>query len=72
MPFLRLRVGELAVRNVLRSARQVLVPLTNPELHGRLVQVQAMAGRRLPPAVRAFVDHLIEDIVGRRKKVRRR
>jgi DNA-binding transcriptional LysR family regulator len=65
-------VGELAVRNVLRSARQVLVPLTNPELHGRLVQVQAMAGRRLPPAVRAFVDHLIEDIVGRRKKVRRR
>jgi DNA-binding transcriptional LysR family regulator len=64
--------GELSVQKLLRSARQVLVPLSNPEMRGRLVQVQSMAGRRLPPAMRAFVDYLIEDMVSRRGKSRRR
>ena len=65
-------VGALSVRNVLRSARQVLVPLSDPEMGGRLVQVQSMAGRRLPPAVRAFTDQLVADIAGGRKAPRRR
>lgn len=65
-------VGALSVRNILRPARQVLVPLSDPEMGGRLVQVQSMAGRRLPPAVRAFTDHLVADIVGGRKTSRRR
>lgn len=64
--------GSLSVRNRLREARQVLVPLSNPEMQQRLMQVQSMAGRRLPPAVRTFVDFLVEDIVGRRRKVRGR
>ena len=64
-------VSELTMRDLLRSSRLVLVPLTDPEMEGRVVQVQSMAGRRLPAAVRAFADHLIADIAGRRKKSRR-
>lgn len=65
-------VGELAIRKLLRASQQVLVPLRDPEMQGRLVQVQSMVGRRLPHAVRAFADHLIKDIIGQRKTSRRR
>ena len=64
--------GSLSVRNRLSKAKQVLIPLDNPEMQQRLMQVQSMAGRRLSPAVRSFVDFLVSDIAGRRRKVRGR
>ena len=64
--------GSLSVRNRLSKAKQVLVPLDDPEMQQRLMQVQSMAGRRLSPAVRTFVDFLVHDIAGRRRKVRAR
>ncbi|HEX3378731.1 MAG TPA: LysR family transcriptional regulator [Paraburkholderia sp.] len=42
----------------------VVVPLTDPQMRQRSIQVQTMAGRELPPSVRAFRDHLIARIVG--------
>lgn len=38
----------------------VVVPVTNPQLRERSIQVQTMAGRDLPASVRAFRDHLID------------
>jgi hypothetical protein len=38
------------------------VPLTNPELHQRTLQIQTMAGRTLPQAMQAFVDLLTRAI----------
>jgi hypothetical protein len=35
------------------------VPISNPELHQRTLQVQTMAGRTLPKPVSAFLDLLI-------------
>jgi len=61
-------IGSLSVCTRLRETRQVSVPLTDPEMGQRLLQVQSMAGRRLSPAVRAFADHLVKDIIGRRRK----
>jgi DNA-binding transcriptional LysR family regulator len=42
----------------------VVIPLTDPQMRQRSIQVQTMAGRELPPSVRAFRDHLIARIVG--------
>lgn len=61
--------GSLSVRNSLRANQQVLVPISNPEMNQRVLQVQTMAGRQLSPAVRAFIDVLIEDIKKRRRGV---
>ena len=33
-------------------------PITNPELHQRMLQVQTMAGRTLPHAMQAFLELL--------------
>lgn len=38
------------------------VPLTNPALHQRTLQVQTMAGRTLPQTMRAFVELLTRAI----------
>lgn len=63
--------GSLSVRNSLRAQRQVLIPITNPEMQQRALQVQTMAGRKVSPAVRAFIDALIEDIKMPRRGIAR-
>jgi hypothetical protein len=35
-----------------------VVPIRNPELQQRTLQIQTMAGRTLPHAVQAFVERL--------------
>ena len=61
--------GSLAVRNNLRAERRVLVPIASRAMQQRALQIQTMAGRHLPPAVRAFAEWLEEDIAGRRRAV---
>lgn len=39
-----------------------LIPMAEAELHQRTLQVQTMAGRKLPPAVNAFLEFLIASI----------
>ncbi|WP_263254154.1 LysR substrate-binding domain-containing protein [Saccharopolyspora rosea] len=55
-------VGPLTVRRRLDADHLAIVPVGNPELSRRSVQIQSMARRALPPAVRAFLAHLIEQI----------
>lgn len=62
-------IGSLAVRNRQRPDRQVLVPISNPEMSQRVLQVQSMAGRQLSAGVRAFCDALLADIRRRRPRV---
>ncbi len=53
-------VGYLTVRSRLKPDNLAAVPISNPELHQRTLQVQTMAGRTLPKAVGAFLgsaDH---------------
>ncbi len=54
--------GYLTVRSRLKPDRLAAVPISNPELHQRTLQVQTMAGRTLPTAVKAFLDLLVEAI----------
>ncbi len=61
--------GSLAVRNNQRAERRVLVPISTPAMQQRALQVQTMAGRTLSPAIRAFIEFLVEDISGRRRGV---
>ncbi|ANB72927.1 hypothetical protein AYM40_11520 [Paraburkholderia phytofirmans OLGA172] len=42
----------------------VAIPLTHPQMRQHSIQVQTMAGRALPPSVKAFRDHLIAEIGG--------
>ncbi len=64
--------GSLSVRNRLGKAKQTLVSIEDLEMRQRLMQVQSMAGHHLSPAVRAFVDFLVKDIAGTRRKLRAR
>jgi len=59
--------GSLAVRNTLRADRRVLVPIVGRAMQQRALQIQTMAGRHLPPAVRAFADALRLDAGKRRR-----
>ncbi|WP_321956499.1 LysR family transcriptional regulator [Burkholderia cenocepacia] len=52
--------GLLSVRDRADADGFVVVPMTNPQLRERSIQVQTMAGRDLPASVRAFRDHLID------------
>ncbi|MET3819615.1 DNA-binding transcriptional LysR family regulator [Burkholderia sp. PvR073] len=52
--------GLLSVRDRFDSDGFVVVPVTNPQLRERSIQVQTMAGRDLPASVRAFRDHLVD------------
>ncbi|CAG9269821.1 DNA-binding transcriptional regulator, LysR family [Paraburkholderia unamae] len=54
--------GYLTVRGRLEAEGLAAVPLANPELHQRTLQVQTMAGRTLPQAVQAFLDLLTRAI----------
>jgi DNA-binding transcriptional LysR family regulator len=53
-------VGPLTVRRGLAVDGMALVPVRNAELRRRSMQIQSMARRTLPPAVRAFLGHLVE------------
>ncbi len=55
-------VGYLTVRSRLKPDNLAAVPISNPELHQRTLQVQTMAGRTLPKAVSAFLELLIAAI----------
>lgn len=55
-------VGPLTVRRRLSAERLAIVPIRNPELSRRSMQIQSMARRALPAAVRAFIAHLIEHV----------
>ena len=50
--------GELAIRNRLRWSNVVAVPLRDREMNERHFEVQTLAGRSLPDACQAFVEHL--------------
>ncbi|AOK04382.1 LysR family transcriptional regulator [Burkholderia sp. AU19243] len=52
--------GLLSVRDRIDADGFVVVPVTNPQLRERSIQVQTMAGRDLPASVRAFRDHLVD------------
>lgn len=54
--------GRLSVARRLRSDGLALVPIANPGMQERRVEIQTMAGRTLPHAVKAFLDHLIAEI----------
>jgi DNA-binding transcriptional LysR family regulator len=54
--------GLLSVRDRCDADGFVMVPLSNPQLSERSIQVQTMAGRDLPTSVRAFRDHLVDAI----------
>jgi DNA-binding transcriptional LysR family regulator len=55
-------VGPLTVRGRLGPDRVAMVPIRDPELSRRSVQIQSMARRVLPAAVRAFLTHLIGQV----------
>ncbi|WP_233801053.1 LysR family transcriptional regulator [Paraburkholderia sp. HP33-1] len=56
--------GLLSVRDRYAEDGFVVIPLTDPQMRQRSIQVQTMAGRELPPSVRAFRDHLVTRIAG--------
>lgn len=50
--------GELSVRSQLKAGTIAAVPLRDREMNERYVEIQTLARRNLPPAGRAFVQHL--------------
>jgi DNA-binding transcriptional LysR family regulator len=50
--------GYLTVRSRLRPDGLAAVPISNPDLHQRTLQIQTMAGRTLPQAMQAFIELL--------------
>lgn len=50
--------GELAMRQQLNNRTIVAIPLRDREMNERHFEVQTMAGRNLPDAARAFIDHV--------------
>jgi DNA-binding transcriptional LysR family regulator len=54
--------GYLTVRSRLVPGGLVAIPITNAELHQRTLQVQTMAGRKLPRAAIAFIELLKQAI----------
>lgn len=54
--------GEISVRTRLQAQAVVAVPLRDSEMNERYLEVQTLAGRSLPEASRAFVQHLVHAI----------
>jgi DNA-binding transcriptional LysR family regulator len=52
----------VTVHGHLASLGLAAIPITNPELHQRTLQVQTQAGRKQPEAVDAFVELLIKTL----------
>ncbi|WP_323118143.1 LysR family transcriptional regulator [Burkholderia alba] len=64
--------GLISVRDLYEADGFVAVPLSNPQLCERSIQVQTMAGRDLPASVRAFRDHVIAAIAAPDAPAKRR
>lgn len=45
----------------------VAVPVTDAEMHSRSIQVQLMKDRLLPPAIREFIDLIVQDLESKRQ-----
>ncbi|MDQ0139029.1 LysR substrate-binding domain-containing protein [Cupriavidus necator] len=54
--------GELSVRRRLKAGLVTAVPLRDREMNERYIEIQTLARRNLPPAGRAFVQHLVQAI----------
>lgn len=54
--------GHISVHERLRVEGLKSITILNPEMHLRTLQIQAMAGRRLPGVVNEFADHLIHQL----------
>lgn len=54
--------GEISIRSRLQAQAVAAVPLRDREMNERYLEVQTLAGRNLPEAGRAFVQHLVEAI----------
>lgn len=52
--------GEASIRTRLQRGAIVAVPLRDREMNERHLEVQTMAGRNLPDAVKAFTEYLVE------------
>jgi DNA-binding transcriptional LysR family regulator len=55
--------GETALRMHLRSGLVRAIPLLDREMNERHFEVHTMAGRQLPDAARAFIEHLRQALV---------
>lgn len=56
--------GELALREQLRTGSIAAIALRDREMNERHFEVQTMAGRHLPEAARAFIEHLRAALAG--------
>lgn len=56
--------GEVSVRQLVAAGRMAARPLADPGLDQREIEVQTLAGRTLPAAVRSFVEHLTQQLSG--------
>lgn len=54
--------GELALRQQLKNRSVVAIALRDREMNERHFEVQTMAGRHMPDAARAFIEHLRETL----------
>ncbi|NRF70719.1 LysR family transcriptional regulator [Aquincola sp. S2] len=56
--------GEVSVRHFVAAGLMAARPLADPGLEQREIEVQTLAGRTLPAAVRSFVEHLTRQLSG--------
>ncbi|MCT9123389.1 LysR family transcriptional regulator [Cupriavidus gilardii] len=55
--------GEVSIRGRLKAGTIAAVPLRDREMNERQIEVQTLANRKLPPAARAFVEHLRQGLI---------
>jgi len=51
--------GELTATSITKHSRLIALPISNPELHQRHLQIVTMQGRELPNSVKKFLDLVI-------------
>lgn len=54
--------SRITVQQSIANGAVVAIPLSNPELQQRTIQVQTLMGRILPPVVQTFCDRLIAQL----------
>ncbi|MDF7658155.1 LysR family transcriptional regulator [Erwiniaceae bacterium L1_54_6] len=54
--------SEMTVREYIRAHNLCAVPLVGQDLHGINIELNTLAGRSLPKAVTAFIDHFIREM----------
>ena len=60
-----LPASEIAARHLVEAGAVVALPISDPGMDLRDLEVQTLAGRSLPVAVQAFMDLLKERLPGR-------